>query len=116
MQPYLDATLALTDVPNSPAEPLFTLFYTQVHSITPASSVDSPSTEGKTLLITPSLPFLPLPEPPDVAAINAEKVFWEVVKVFKRDTQTVGEGETAIDSFCPPLGVDTEENDDSDTW
>ncbi|TFK64701.1 FAD/NAD(P)-binding domain-containing protein [Pluteus cervinus] len=114
LKPYLDATLALTGVPDSPAEPLFTLFYTQVHPISPVAA--PAGMEGKTLLVSPSLPFLPLPEPPDVAAINAEKVFWEAIKVFKRDTETLGESETAIDSFWPPLGVDTEENDDGDSW
>ncbi|KAJ7174339.1 FAD/NAD-P-binding domain-containing protein [Mycena filopes] len=117
LQPYLDATLALVlpdpDSPG-PATALFSTFYIQ----TPHSYMRSPpSAEGEPgaeehLAPVAMPPVLALPDAGDAAAVHAEVVFWEAVRILKSQRgQQSEEGE--ITSMWPQMeGRDEEEGED----
>lgn len=107
LRPYLAALLSASsltsdDVPLQNITPLFTSFYVQQ----PQQALTSPAeTSLESIFITPSLPpDLPLPESPEVAANDAEAVFWAVMKHL-RPQEAVDQGET---SLWPPMDEEDE--------
>jgi hypothetical protein len=61
-------------------------------------------------------PLLPLPDAGDAAAVHAERVFWEAVRILRpSDAGTDGEGEgeeSAITSLWPPM--ESRDDDEED--
>ncbi|KAL0567800.1 hypothetical protein V5O48_014193 [Marasmius crinis-equi] len=118
LRPYLDATLSLRKDSTDPVTPLFTSFYNQrapspSHaSSSPLSPSTSPSLkiaepELPNYILVPQLPQQPLPEPPDIANVNAEKVFWDVIRLLRPESLDRAEPPT----FWPPLPNEEEEED-----
>lgn len=142
LQPYLDATLALS-IPPSPGQsppllsteapshtrpllpqPLFTVFYMQHPDLndslpptSPLSQTSRETSDPKTYIIPPPLySASPLPDVPDDAATNAETVFWEVIKLLKIDEPPNASddplGDSEIESFWPPLDTGNESGEE----
>ncbi|KAF5371976.1 hypothetical protein D9615_008044 [Tricholomella constricta] len=110
LQPYLDATLALTtstssssklsqespSVPAAPVEPsagpvypviatpLFTTFYIEHPDASPPSPGDAATHSNTYLIPSPLPPASPLPDMPDAAATHAEATFWEAIKTLQQ--------------------------------
>jgi hypothetical protein len=58
-------------------------------------------------------PLLPLPDASDAAAVHAERVFWEAVRILRPSgAGTDGEEESAITSLWPPMESREDEEDD----
>jgi len=112
LKPYLDATLSLSLIvaaSEDRREPLLAIYYFE-H---PHSSRDNNSTTSGQVkcLVTPPLRNDRLPEAPDLAAIHAERVFREAVRVMK--PQEPVENWT----FWPSeAGLGETEDDDTDEW
>lgn len=127
LEPYLDATLSLSSLAaeggeeegsdRQRLEPLLTTYYVEHPD---SRSHDSPAPAAAavaatattpsqtTCLITPALRNDRLPEAPDLAAIHAERVFWEAVRVLQP--------EEPIESFWPAETGNGEMDDDTDEW
>lgn len=87
-----------------PPHALFTIFYIQHADVPRATPEDTP--HPKQIIIPPPLyPASPLPDVPDIAATNAEVVFWEVIKILKGDEQLPNDD--TVNSFWPPQTLDT---------
>ncbi|KAK0194005.1 rab escort protein [Armillaria mellea] len=98
LTPYLTAALKTTPS-STPLVPLFTSFYLQSPSSTRNSESES---DLGTCLVSPQLPFVPLPDSSDLAVEYAEAVFREAIKVLRPDEEG--------SDFWPPLEeVDVEE-------
>ncbi|KAJ7031084.1 FAD/NAD-P-binding domain-containing protein [Mycena alexandri] len=121
LQPYLDAVLALAlpspgheaDSPQTPPTPLFSTFYVQTpHRYVrgPPSTDDEPGAHEH-LAPVPLPPVFPLPDAGDAAAVHAESVFWEAVRVLKM-ARGGGEGEEEITSMWPPMESREEEEEE----
>ncbi|KAF9259929.1 FAD/NAD(P)-binding domain-containing protein [Marasmius fiardii PR-910] len=114
LKPYLQATVKLRTDPE-PLTPIFTSYYNQRSSPpafappTPASPSTSESLRLSALsnyIVVPHLSLQPLPEPPDIANINAEKVFWDVMRILRPEALNAEEP-----SFWPPLPRDDEDDE-----
>ncbi|KAK1220723.1 hypothetical protein PQX77_016549 [Marasmius sp. AFHP31] len=122
LRPYLEATLRLRkSEDDTTITPLFTSFYNQRAPLpsyatsTPLSPSTSPSfkladTSLPNYILVPQLPQQPLPEPADVANVNAEKVFWDVIRILRPEVLKQ-EGESEL-TFWPPLPNDEGDEDD----
>ncbi|KAJ3713887.1 GDP dissociation inhibitor-domain-containing protein [Lentinula raphanica] len=124
LKPYLDLMLSFSATSSStePIVPFFTSFY--LHTIPPptipSSTKESTSSSSPTILIPPSPANLPLPDPGDAAALNAEATFWEAVKVLQKfrisrkntSDETGEEVNVKVERFWPP--VPNEEDDDEE--
>lgn len=138
IKPYLDATMALTrpstsnllpedsECNDQPQQPLFSACYFEhpESAIGPGQSLENdtdPSpTSPKTAIAVPALsPSLQFSEAPDIAAVNAEKVFWEVVNSLKAVQPGDGDDGSSVDfsveSFWPPADPGNE-SDGEDGW
>ncbi|KAJ7229209.1 GDP dissociation inhibitor-domain-containing protein [Mycena pura] len=108
LKPYLDATLALavpgSESDDSPLAPLFSLFYLQHHD---HSAPTGDGSAPPALAPVPLPPVLPLPDAGDAAAVQAEGVFWEAMKVLRR----TGCEEDGITSFWPLMERDEDDED-----
>ncbi|KAJ7185918.1 FAD/NAD(P)-binding domain-containing protein [Mycena filopes] len=128
LQPYLDATLALavpspnlgpdstTPTPTStPASPLFATFYVQTphHYVRgPPSAAGEPGADEH-LAPVPMPPVLALPDAGDAAAVHAEVVFWEAVRILKAQRgEAAREEEEEITTMWPPVESREEEEED----
>ncbi|KAG7096397.1 hypothetical protein E1B28_003840 [Marasmius oreades] len=122
LKPYLQATLRLraeTSPDSEPLTPIFTSFYNQrspppAHASTPRSPSTTSSTRSSVLpnyILVPQLSLQPLPEPPDIANVNAEKVFWDAMRFLRPQALSADQAEGL--SFWPPLPRDEEDDDDS---
>ncbi|KAJ7880258.1 GDP dissociation inhibitor-domain-containing protein [Mycena olivaceomarginata] len=92
LKPYLDATLALAEGDaDTPLVPLFSSYYIQHTTVPPASSEGAEVGEqtgggnavAPHLLPSPLPPILPLPDAGDAAAVYAERVFSEAVRILR---------------------------------
>ncbi|KAJ7439847.1 GDP dissociation inhibitor-domain-containing protein [Mycena latifolia] len=114
LKPYLDATLALAPPvsdSDAPLTPIFSTFYMQ-HATAPRAEEDS--TPGVPHLApTPLPPALALPDAGDAAAVHAESVFWEAVKILRPlALQPDADDEVAITGFWPPVEHKDDEEED----
>ncbi|EEB93424.1 hypothetical protein MPER_07919 [Moniliophthora perniciosa FA553] len=116
LQPYLDTTLSLTSAPTETVSPLFTSFYNQrspapSDASTPldASHQSFKFTDLPNYILVPQLPTLPLTEPPDIAAVHAETVFWDTLRILRPQSNS---SEENVPSFWPPLPDDDEDDED----
>ncbi|KAJ7746669.1 FAD/NAD(P)-binding domain-containing protein [Mycena metata] len=117
LQPYLDAVLALASPSHDadatqPPTPLFSTFYVQTpHSyVSGAPSTDDEPGAREHLAPVPLPPVFPLPDAGDAAAVHAESLFWEAVRVLM-SARGGGEGEE-IKSMWPPMESREEEEED----
>jgi Rab proteins geranylgeranyltransferase component A len=99
LQPYLHAVLALMVLPSAPVSPsvmpisqnlspvpLFTTFYIHYPDVSTAAASTNSAADSKPYIIPPPLsPVLPLPDISDAAATYAETVFWEAIRMLRRD-------------------------------
>lgn len=118
LQPYLDATLSLSSLEaeggeeegsdRQRPEPLLTTYYVEHPDSRSHDSPAATTPSQTTCLITPALRNDRLPEAPDLAAIHAERVFWEAVRVLQP--------EEPIESFWPAETGNGEMDDDTDEW
>lgn len=121
LKPYLDATLSLSSEGGEGGsdgrrpEPLLTTYYIEHPDSrsrdypAPAPAAAAATTPSRTTcLITPALRNDRLPEAPDLAAIHAERVFWEAVRVLQP--------EQPVESFWPAETGNGEMEDDADEW
>ncbi|KAJ7077916.1 FAD/NAD(P)-binding domain-containing protein [Mycena belliarum] len=119
LKPYLDATLALaspTSDPGIPLKPLFSSFYIQQHP------TDAPSPLRAEEPVVPALPHLTpaslppvlaLPDAGDAAAVQAEAVFWEAVRILRPSAlQPDADEEVAITALWPAMEIREEGEDD----
>ncbi|KAF7354753.1 hypothetical protein MSAN_01389400 [Mycena sanguinolenta] len=117
LKPYLDATLALalpdgdanSDTPTAPITPLFSAYYIQ-HGTAGPQEAELAGPAPAHLAPAALPPILPLPDAGDAAAVHAEQVFWEAVKIL-RPTATDGDEDGSIVSLWPPLENREEEED-----
>jgi len=117
LKPYLDATLSLSSEGGEGGsdeqrrEPLLTTYYIE-HPDSRSRDYPAPAAtttpSQTTCLITPALRNDRLPEAPDLAAIHAERVFWEAVRVLQP--------EEPVESFWPAETGNGEMDDDTDEW
>ncbi|KAF7330949.1 hypothetical protein MVEN_02434800 [Mycena venus] len=112
LKPYLDATLALADG-DTPATPLFSSYYIQhpASSPSPQQGADADAAAPAHLAPTPLPPILPLPDAAEAAAVHAEQVFWEAVKILRPTSDGEGE-EEGITSLWPPMESREEDEED----
>ncbi|KAK7041786.1 hypothetical protein VNI00_009075 [Paramarasmius palmivorus] len=103
LKPYLEATLTLSR-DTEPVSPLFTSFYNQRCPV--SSPPPSRLADLSNYILVPQLPVLPLTEPPDVAAVHAEAVFKEAIRILRP-----AEDGTDETPFWPPLPT-TEDDED----
>ena len=117
LKPYLDATLSLSSsssvgAEGGPREPLLTTYYVEhpdSRAPAPATAAATATTPSQTTcLITPALRNDRLPEAPDLAAIHAERVFWEAVRVLQP--------EGPVESFWPAEAGHDEADEEADEW
>ena len=115
LKPYLDATLSLSSsvgAEGGPREPLLTTYYVEhpdSRAPAPAAAAATATTPSQTTcLITPALRNDRLPEAPDLAAIHAERVFWEAVRVLQP--------EGPVESFWPAEAGHDETDEEADEW
>jgi len=106
LQPYLEATLALTKGDQS-IKPLFSLFYTQLEHSPPTAREDRLFVPGITTLIS---------ECADSAAVVAEEVFRETVRTL--DGLRRERGTEILEEPIPfwPLLEDEDSNDEVEDW
>lgn len=114
LKPYLDATLALSPPASdadAPLTPLFSTFYIQ-HPNAPSLPADGAAAVPH-LAPAPLPPILPLPDAADAAAVHAESVFWEALKILRPSAlQKDADDEEAITSLWPPMENKDEDEDD----
>jgi len=113
LKPYLDATLSLSEDRREPL--LATYYFEHPHSRDPPPTTTATTTATTSdrvkCLVTPPLRNDRLPEAPDLAAIHAERVFREAVRVMR--PQEPVENWT----FWPAeVGLSEMEDDDTDGW
>ncbi|KAJ7982823.1 GDP dissociation inhibitor-domain-containing protein [Mycena polygramma] len=113
LKPYLDAVLALAQDANADADvaPLFSTFYVQ------KPHVDATPKEEEaeaSLAPVPLPPVLPLPDAGDAAAVHAERVFWEAVKILRPGSgeSDLEDADGAITALWPPMEERDEDQDD----
>ncbi|KAJ7211924.1 GDP dissociation inhibitor-domain-containing protein [Mycena haematopus] len=118
LKPYLDATLALArrdgdaDTTNTPLKPLFSTYYIQHGPTGPEEEGGDVAPAVRPAHLAPAAlpPILPLPDAGDAAAVHAEQVFWEAVKIL-RPTTADGD-EEGLTSLWPPMESRDEEEED----
>lgn len=117
LKPYVDAILSLTTMASSdtPAEPLFWIYYNQNLSPSISSNISPPSSLHipPTVLITP-LPSILLPETSDSAATNAEAVFHEALKSLQPKAESAHVDAQDTVPFWPPIEGDPGE--EAEQW
>lgn len=111
LKPYLDATLSLSLASEDRREPLLATYYFEhPHSRDPPPTTTA-SNQVK-CLVTPPLRNDRLPEAPDLAAIHAERVFREAVRVMRPqepvENWTFWPSEAGLSEM--------EDDDDADEW
>jgi hypothetical protein len=113
LRPYLDALLNLSVDPSKvPIKPLFTTFYFEI----PMTPLKNPGIEHPSSYLVPSaVPFAPLPDMPDNAAIIAESTFKEAVTTLRATGPAKGDEQGGDDvPFWPPLEKDDDDDNDMD--
>ena len=86
LKAYLDATLSLSLSSENRREPLLATYYFEhPHSRDPptTTAIATTTSDRVKCLVTPPLRNDRLPEAPDLAAIHAERVFREAVRVMR---------------------------------
>ncbi|KAJ7621592.1 GDP dissociation inhibitor-domain-containing protein [Mycena polygramma] len=110
LKPYLDAVLALAQ--DAPLAPLFSTFYVQKPH--PAAPKEKTEDGTASLAPVPLPPVLPLPDAGDAAAVHAERVFWEAVKILRPGSgdSDLEDADGAITALWPPMEERDEDEDD----
>ncbi|KAM6495747.1 FAD/NAD-P-binding domain containing protein [Amanita muscaria] len=102
LKPYLEATISLAaDNSNSGREPLLTTFYLEHIYRTSIPDAD------QSCLMTPPVNSERLPEAPDMAATNAEEVFWKAIRLLRTNSDDQ-EGKGMVEDFWPPTSQEDE--------
>ncbi|KAJ6455359.1 FAD/NAD(P)-binding domain-containing protein [Mycena sanguinolenta] len=120
LKPYLDATLALAlpdrdadTTTTTPLAPLFSTYYIQQgvpgSEGTGGDPVAPPTGSAAHLAPVALPPILPLPDAGDAAAVYAEQVFWETVKILRPPADGDDDG---VLTLWPPL--ESRDDDDED--
>ncbi|ESK86415.1 rab escort protein [Moniliophthora roreri MCA 2997] len=114
LQPYLDTTLSLAST--EAVSPLFTSFYNRRSPAPSDASTPSDAarqsfklTDLPNYILVPQLPTLPLTEPPDIAAVHAETVFWDALRILRPEGNMSASAEGNAPRFWPPLPDDENE-------
>jgi len=110
LRPYLDALLNLAVDPSiAPIKPLFTTFYFENQ----VTLLKNPGTEHPSSYLVPSaIPFVPLPDTPDYAALIAESTFKDAIKALRATGPTKGDEQGGDVRFWPPLERDDDDDND----
>jgi len=110
LRPYLDALLNLAvDPSKAPIKPLFTTFYFENQ----ATPLKNPGTEHPSSYLVPNaVPFAPLPDMPDYAALIAESAFKDAIKALRATGPIRGDEQGGDVPFWPPLERDDDDDND----
>ncbi|KAJ7273370.1 GDP dissociation inhibitor-domain-containing protein [Mycena rebaudengoi] len=110
LKPYLDATLALSPTAESdsaPLIPLFSTFYIQHPTASPKNVKESDAQPPMHLCATPLPPVLPLPDAGDAAAVHAEGIFREAMRLLRPSAVpsegTDGDEDGVMGGMWPPM-------------
>ena len=110
LRPYLDTLLKLAvDPSKAPIKPLFTTFYFEN---LPTPLKDNGTEHPASYLVPSAVPFTPLPDMPDYAAIIAESTFKDAIKVLQATDLTKGNEKGGDIPFWPPLERDDDDDND----